>query len=321
MKKANGLSIVIPTFQREKQLIRILDSLRNQLTKDITLEVNICDSYSNYDVINFNKYNDSFQIKYHNIEKNNLSAKRNFGILNSLNKKIILIDDDCIPENNFIKSYLKDFSLIDHKTILSGIVSYPKNYVRQNNHITFKQSRHFNHKNIYKDKEIAPDKIVAMNMGIILSKEFKNLGLFNENFDGYGFEDYEFAYRYNLNNFKLIKTKATILHDEGKPNIKKYIIKHYHLGRDGMKNLIKVNNKAAKLTNYYKIENNIFINLLIKVPKIKYLILLLEKIISNLDKFKFMYLPFIFNLLRVCSYTRGYMDRNIRNLNKNNWYE
>ena len=44
----NNLSIVIPTFKREKQIIQILDNLNNQISDNDFLEVNICDSYSNY---------------------------------------------------------------------------------------------------------------------------------------------------------------------------------------------------------------------------------------------------------------------------------
>ena len=44
----NNLSIVIPTYRREKQIIQILDNLNNQIVDNVFLEVNICDSYSNY---------------------------------------------------------------------------------------------------------------------------------------------------------------------------------------------------------------------------------------------------------------------------------
>ena len=44
----NNLSIVIPTFKREKQIIQILDNLNNQISDNVFLEVIICDSYSNY---------------------------------------------------------------------------------------------------------------------------------------------------------------------------------------------------------------------------------------------------------------------------------
>ena len=221
----NNLSIVIPTYRREKQIIQILDNLNNQIVDNVFLEVNICDSYSNYKNHIFQNYKKNINIKYFNIKDNILSSKRNFGILKSSHKKIILLDDDCMPCQNFIKSYLQDFSNITEEVILSGTVYYPEDYIKKNNHIRFKQSRHFTSKDIVKNKQLQPDKIVAMNMGFINSKKIQSIGLFNENFTGYGFEDYEFGYRYLSNGFKLQQSHAAIIHDEGYPDINNYIKK------------------------------------------------------------------------------------------------
>ena len=57
-------------------------------------------------------------------------------------KNIILIDDDCIPKN-FISTYVNEFNKIDKKTILSGIVEYPKRYLIKYNHIKYRDSKHF----------------------------------------------------------------------------------------------------------------------------------------------------------------------------------
>ena len=75
------------------------------------------------------------------------------------------------------------------------------------------------------------------------------MGYFNEKFKGYGFEDHEFAHRYYSNGFKLLKSKASIIHDEGEPNISVYSKKYYHLGRDGMKKSPKNKSKISKI-NY-----------------------------------------------------------------------
>jgi glycosyltransferase involved in cell wall biosynthesis len=319
----NNLSIIIPTYKREKQIIQILDSLNNQISDNVFLEVNICDSYSNYDIHNFQNFKKNINIRYFNIKDNILSSKRNFGILKASYKKIILLDDDCIPSPNFIKLYLEDFSNITEDVILSGIVYYPKDYIKKNNHIKFKQSRHFISKDIVKNKQLQADKIVAMNMGFINSKKIQNIGLFNENFIGYGFEDYEFGYRCLSNGFKLQQSYASIIHDEGYPNINSYIKKYYYLGLSGMENLILINFQAAKKTIFYEIESNLLFKLVVKIYKIKNILSLMEKIISKLDKFDKLYIPFVFNLLRLAAYTRGCIDRNIRTttLKKNNWYE
>ena len=318
-----NLSLIIPTFKREQQINNILNSLKEQTGKDILLEVIICDSYSNYDQKKFPLNDDNFIIKYYNIDKNVLSSKRNYGILKSTGKYIILIDDDCIPDKDFLINYISDLEKIENKTILSGVVEYPEKYIKQNNHIRFKDLRHFKTKDISDHHEINPDKIVAMNMGFKNSFEIKNLGYFDERFVGYGFEDYEFAFRYKEKGFKLKQTKAKIIHDEGEPEFQKYIKKYYHLGRDGMKNLLLINKLSAKDTIYYKIETNFFFKLITKIPNFSCLLIILEKLILKTDKFKFMYFSSIYNIARLSSYTRGFIDRTKVSLKSNNrnWYE
>ena len=195
--------------------------------------------------------------------------------------------------------------------------------MKKNNHIKFKQSRHFISKDIVKNKQLQPDKIVAMNMGFINSKKIQSTGLFNENFTGYGFEDYEFGYRCLSNGFKLQQSHAAILHDEGYPNINNYIKKYYYLGKSGMRNLLLINFQAARKTIFFKIETNLLFKLIVKIYKIKSILSLIENIISKLDRFDKVYIPFVFNFLRLVAYTRGYIDRNIENIKskKNNWYE
>ena len=51
--KDTKISIVIPTYKRERQIQEILKSLNNQLDQQINLEVILCDSGSNYD---YNKF-------------------------------------------------------------------------------------------------------------------------------------------------------------------------------------------------------------------------------------------------------------------------
>ena len=319
----NGISLIISTFKREIQVNKILKSLKKQTQKKNIIEIIICDSFSLYNESNFPENDNFFKIKYLNIKKNILSAKRNFGIANSSNNNIILLDDDCIPDENFIKTYQEDFNKIDEKTIISGVVDYPEEYILNYNHIKYKNSRHFK---IYEDSntiDLAPDRIVAMNMGFKNSIEIKNLGYFDERFIGYGFEDYEFAYRYKEQGFKLKQTKARIIHDEGEPEIKKYIRKYYHLGRDGMKNLLAIDKLSAKSTIYYKVETNFFIKLITKIPQFSNLLIFIEKLILKTDKNSSISFPILYNFLRLSSYLRGFIDRENKNLDSKNrnWYE
>jgi glycosyltransferase involved in cell wall biosynthesis len=322
-----SISIIIPTFQRSERLIKILTSLQEQIDDWNFFEILICDSFSPDDseknITNFvSKYNLK-KIRYLNIKKNNLSAKRNCGIENSSHKHLILIDDDCIPRKNFINFFLEDFNRIDDSTILSGVVEYSPEMINLSNYLNFRNSRHFSKKQVEEDNLIESKYFVAMNMGFIKSSKILDLGLFNENFVGYGFEDFEFAYRVKKNGFKLKQTKASILHDEGIPSFEGYLKKHFHLGRDGMTNFLKIDKTAAKETIYYKIENNIFVYFFMKIPFVKLFLKQMEKLLIKIDTSKLFYCSMIYNVARLSSYLRGSVSRNkiTTNTANGNWYD
>jgi glycosyltransferase involved in cell wall biosynthesis len=320
------ISIIIPTYQRLRQLNQILESLNLQMTHKDRIEVIICDSFSqdNSEKLIRDKYENKakFKLKYININENILSSKRNVGIKNSSYDHLILIDDDCIPDNDFIDTYSLDFDRIDKKTILSGVVKYPVNNIKKSNYLKFRSQTHFQKNSVNIDSEIEPHNIVAMNMGFFKSKKILNTHLFNENFIGYGFEDFEFGYRLKFEGFKLKQTKATIIHDEGDPKFKLYLKKYFHLGRDGMKNLLEINPSAAKETIYYKIENNFFFKIVVNFPKAYILLIIIEKIVIIIEKNK-IFLPFLYNLARLSSYAKGYIFRGKKDLKSENinWYE
>ena len=139
-----NLSIIIPTYKRERQVLKIFETLNEQLENDMTLEIILCDSKSNYNFKKFPNLKKNIIFKIFNVNENVLSVKRNYGIQNSSFTNIVLLDDDCIPEENFLKIYIDDLNKIDDQTILSGIVNYPKEYLLKSNYIKFRNSKQFN---------------------------------------------------------------------------------------------------------------------------------------------------------------------------------
>ena len=321
--KDTKISIVIPTYKRERQIQEILKSLNNQLDQQINLEVILCDSGSNYDYNKFPLLKKNIKLVTLDVNQNVLSTKRNVGISKASNANIILLDDDCIPEENFIKNYTKDFDNIDDNTILSGVVKYPSRYIKNSNYIKFRDSKHFKYNFLKRNQNLEPDQIVAMNMGFKKTRNLLLLGLFDQRFHGYGFEDYEFAYRYKSHNYKLQISMASINHDEGEPSLNRYLSKYYHLGRDGMKNLLNINEQAAKHTIYYWIENNFYFKIIFKIFGLNKLLIYFEKVILFIDKIRFLNVPKIYEFARLSSYVRGFLDRKKSSLTSKsrNWYE
>lgn len=322
----DGISIIISTYNRSEQLLKIITNLDKQ-SKDHKTEIIIVDSFSEdnseYLIKNLKAKLFNKNINYYNIKQNILSAKRNFGIFNSKYSKIILLDDDCIPLDNFIEEYNIDFQNIDNKTILSGVVNYSDTELNKSSFLRFRKKKHFQVEHVKKNFNIQIKNFVAMNMGFINHEKIKKIGFFDERFLGYGFEDYEFAYRMKQHGYNLHQTKASILHDEGNICLSKYLKKYYHLGRDGMKNLLIINKEAAKTTVYYKIENNFFIKTIINISLLISLLSVYEKLLLFIEKYFFYKPDFLYNFGRLIAYLRGTQKRHKSNIYdiKKNWYE
>ena len=107
MNKQIEISIVIATFNREKNLFNIIHALKKQISVlQCHFEIILCDSNSNkrISVINYIKQFNNLKTHYYNCSINHQAYKRNYGLKKSKGKYVIFIDDDCIPENKFLYS-------------------------------------------------------------------------------------------------------------------------------------------------------------------------------------------------------------------------
>ena len=186
------ISIIIPTYKRNEKLKELISTLVSQVTKEIKIEIIIIGNKKiKLNSVNHLILKKNIRLKSILIKKNSNAIKRNIGLKYARGSNLILIDDDCIPEKNFIKDYIKLFKKIEDKDILCGSVKYLKAKVKKENFTRYRQSRHFviNTYKINKKNHLSAKKIVTMNMGMKNSKLLKRTKYFNEKFGGYGFED------------------------------------------------------------------------------------------------------------------------------------
>jgi glycosyltransferase involved in cell wall biosynthesis len=301
------ISIIIPTFNRSAHLLKILHKLKKNYLNFKNFEIIVCDSFSkdNTDIkINNFKRNNSFlPIQYLNIHKNIHSLKRNIGLQFAKGKYIILLDDDCFPEETFVKDY---YALLirDKNVVYCGTVKYAKALLKKN-FVKYRQSTHFI---IDKDLGVSRDflsarKIVTMNMACKKDIFLKNKMLFNKDFNRYGFEDYELGFRLVSNKFKIIKSSPIVYHNDER-SFFQYLEKIKFLGLEGMKYLIKLNFLAAKNNNFYKLENFFLIRFLLNFKIFKYILIIIQKFCVFIDK-KFIYFPFIYKIAIGSAYLEG----------------
>ena len=226
------ISVIIPTWNRHKILLNVLKNLKKQTINKNLFEIIICDSFSSDDtqetINNFKNQNRELKIIHTNIEKNILASKRNHGIKISQGNIVVLLDDDCVPDVNFLQTYLNELDNSTYKMVLCGIVDYPASWAKKSNYLRYRKSRHFNYedkKDMYSLK-ITANKIVAMNMAFKKSQQIYNTGYFNEKFLGYGFEDYDFGWRLIELGFDIKPSLAKVIHMEAGENFEGYLKKN-----------------------------------------------------------------------------------------------
>jgi len=320
------ISIIIPTYKRQKLLLKILERFKKNFLNFKNFEVIICDSSNSNDtkmkIEVFKTYNNLFKITYLNINKNLHTLKRNLGIKSASGNYVILLDDDCLPDYNFVKDYyliLKNNYIF--KSVFCGSVTYPK-ILLKNNFIKYRNSRHFvvDNYNVL-EKSLGPEHIVTMNMGFKKNSYFLRTCLFNEEFNNYGFEDFEFGFRLKKNNYRICKSKPLVVHNDFR-DFSIYLKKIYYLGFHSMKYLIKLNPIAAKYNNFYKLEYNFFTQIFLNFNTFKHFLIIIKQISIFLEKHIF-YFPIIYKAAIAASYLEGCFDKKhgLYKENKNEWYK
>tara|TARA_Y100001958_G_C21188203_1_gene516878 strand:- start:25 stop:1026 length:1002 start_codon:yes stop_codon:yes gene_type:complete len=300
------VSVVVPTYNRSKLLKKIIHSFNIQLNFNCKYEIIICDSNSkkNLEILNLIKLYKNLDIKYINCKINHQAHKRNIGYKFSKGKYVLFIDDDCVPDKNFLYNYYKILKLNQRKCIYTGLVEYVTNK-KISNLIKFRQSREK-----YLDYHAKLKKNININtfgtMNMAVSKKFttKESNLFDPRFMTYGFEDYEFAYRYKKNNFNFNLINSKVYHHDFR-NFKDFLKKYTYMGFYGINELEKLNLEAANKNIFYKIKKNLLIIFFTKFTLILNIINLMEGLITYVESKNLYYHPIIYRLSCFLSYLRG----------------
>jgi len=325
IKYKKKISVVISTFNREKNVINIINIInkQNNFLKD-EIEILICDSNSKkkFLIINYIKQFNNLKVTYYSCPINHQAYKRNYGLKMSSSDNVVFIDDDCFPDTNFLFNYYKSLKLNKNKIIYCGLVEYIKNS-KVKNLIHYRQSRQISL--ISKNKNnISAKNFVSMNMAI-RKRLFFRKNLFNINFKLYGFEDFECAFRLIKNHFKIILIKPLIYHKDFR-NFSKFLLKYTYLGEYGIVEIFNINSKAAEHSIFYKIENNRLIKIILKFPKLNIYLYNLEKFLIFIESRNKIYLNFIYRLGILIAFLRGVYIRKQKTEEKyqkvqNTWYK
>jgi len=142
--RENRFSIIVPTYNREKDLKDLLFSISQQTR--LPLEIVIVDDSENFrtrDLVE--QFRQVFSekevvLKYlHNLTRSSLTAARNLGLTHATGEIILFVDDDVVLEKEYIEEILKVYQTHPNANGVQGyITNTPKHetlFLRLRNHL------------------------------------------------------------------------------------------------------------------------------------------------------------------------------------------
>lgn len=224
-------SIIVPTNDRPRKLMKTLISLEKQDFSKNKFEVIIINDGNNHNIESEIK-NFSYQTKYYNSNNKGPAVARNIGIENADSEIILFTDDDCKPPKNWVKTLVKKNLENKNAGGVGGYLEAPKDILGKN---IFARLERF--KNIYehkiKQREIKGKIDCPMGWtGNISYKKsiLERVGGFDESFDVPGCEDLDLKIKVCKLGYDLIYVPLKMEHNK-KYNIQNFIKRSINLGK------------------------------------------------------------------------------------------
>jgi glycosyltransferase involved in cell wall biosynthesis len=231
--KEPQLSIVIPTYNRLTTLKTVLEWFGFQSFPMDQFEVIVVDSFSSDGTEQFmQKFSPPYSLRYIRQINKGRPGARNRGIQEAQSEIIVFSDADIIPEKNFLQCHF-DFHQKHQDSAAVGWESRIDSLDELEAARNSPNTRFRIHKP--NPKKLSWLYFLTGNASVPKNKLLK-VGLFDESFQGYGFEDLELGYR-------LWKSGITIRYLPEAVN--------YHLHPRNLENQYEVQEMAGKNAVYF----------------------------------------------------------------------
>ena len=186
------ISIVIPTFNRKDLLEMVLDSLNNQTYPSDRYEVIVSDSNSTDGTAEMiKKFSMKGELKYISEDKRGRARARNIGINEAQGDIVLFTDADIIASENLLEEHAMGHEKYPGEAIvgLEQRIASLDEYKYLLDHPKERKELHPSYR-----KKISWLYFITGNASVPRDKLIK-AGMFDEDFQGYGWEDIELGYR------------------------------------------------------------------------------------------------------------------------------
>ena len=329
-----NISIIIPYWKREKQIELMFSSLAEQMPLDVEAEVLVCDSHSGGEIEEIishaRKIYPCLNIRHLHCE-NIVAQKRNVGMREARHELLIFLDDDCVPQADYLKNVFFDVEKYPGD-ILCGEIRFPINMVNDSNYYRYRDSKHptFSSRPF---RELDQWSFVSMNM-VAKKSDLMQAGLsYDERFIGYGCEDHEFPWRILKAGLNIKMGRFCIDHHEYDGDIVKYKRKIFCTARDGMymlsclaPEIVLSHRKLSMIETVYSGKKfpAILARVILSVLFNRYFCRTIESFLQKTDKKINFYFPRAYRYVLLCNYLAGVGSREHRLTEANigaGWYD
>lgn len=218
------ISVVIPVYNQAKSLEFVLEGFEKQ-TYSGDFNIIVVDDGSEENIGEIVERFEQLNIDYVRQENRGRAAARNLGAKHVFTDFVVFCDADRIPSPDFIQKYNDNF-LRYPECISIGIPKelYISDYENKRDKVfetvkkdgIYAKEAYYSKiiKNLYDDNGICQSSIpwistLSGNMGLSL-KKFNEVNGFDEDFEGWGFEHFEFGYRLFRNQVKFVRLEGAI---------------------------------------------------------------------------------------------------------------
>lgn len=209
------VSVIIPSYNKAKRLRLVLQTLVNQNCGAEKFEIIVVNDGSNDetgDTVIYFQNNTALNVTHIYQSNQGRAAARNRGIKAAKGDILLFLDDDRLVGEDFVNQHLhwfenkqdKDFVVLGKRMCLffsrfDEIYEYYQQLLRDTPEELFKRAReeHYYWKKVKPVIEMPAISWMLFTTGNVSmgAKLFEKVGMFNEGFQGWGYEDTELGYR------------------------------------------------------------------------------------------------------------------------------
>ncbi|MFO8165227.1 MAG: glycosyltransferase family 2 protein [Thermodesulfobacteriota bacterium] len=220
-----SFSIIIPTYNRPKELYKCLNSIERLDFSKKRLEGIVVDDGSDLSLRRVTRYfKNQFSIKLIKQSHAGPASARNLGAEHATGDFLVFTDDDCLMTPNFLSALEKRFESNPENVIGGKTIN-----ALQNNPYSTASQMIIDAAYNYYNADSGNAKFFASNNMAVPSALFRSIGGFNAEF--WTSEDREFCDRWLWRGYKMTYAPEILIHHTHQLRLRTFLRQHYNYGR------------------------------------------------------------------------------------------